>query len=81
MLKVVDLLVVCLQSQKKSHLLNQERVEEDRKKARGNNPANSRHCFDIVVPFDMKACICHFVKWQIHRFISKGTLCQGIAKT
>ena len=24
------------------------------------------------VPLDMKWCICHFVKWQIHPFISKG---------
>ena len=23
----------------------------------------------------MKECICHFVKWQIHPFISKGTVC------
>ena len=22
----------------------------------------------------MKGCICHFVKWQIHPFISKGSL-------
>ena len=26
-----------------------------------------------IVPLDMKVCICHFVKWQIHPFISKGT--------
>ena len=26
------------------------------------------------VSFDMKGCICHFVKWQIHPFISKGTI-------
>ena len=25
------------------------------------------------VPLDMKGCICHFLKWQIHPFISKGT--------
>ena len=25
------------------------------------------------VPLDMKGCICHFIKWQIHPFISKGT--------
>ena len=24
-----------------------------------------------VVPFDMKGCICHLTKWQIHPFISK----------
>ena len=23
--------------------------------------------------FDMKGCICHFVKWQIHPFMSKVT--------
>ena len=27
-----------------------------------------------VVHLDMKGCICHFVKWQIHPFISKGTI-------
>ena len=26
-----------------------------------------------IAPFDMKGCICHFVKWQIHPFISKET--------
>ena len=26
-----------------------------------------------IVPLDMKGCICHFTKWQIHHFISKGT--------
>ena len=28
-----------------------------------------------IVPLDMRGCICHLVKWQIHRFISKGTIC------
>ena len=28
-----------------------------------------------IVPLDMKGCICHFAKWQIHPFISKGTIC------
>ena len=28
------------------------------------------------VPLDMKGCICHFAKWQIHPFISKGTICE-----
>ena len=28
-----------------------------------------------IVPLDMKGCICHFTKWQIHLFISKGTQC------
>ena len=26
-----------------------------------------------MVPLDMKGCICHFVKWQIHPLITKGT--------
>ena len=26
------------------------------------------------VPLDMKGCICHFVKWQIHPFISKEAI-------
>ena len=25
-----------------------------------------------IISFDMKGCICHFTKWQIHPFISKG---------
>ena len=28
---------------------------------------------DKVTPLDMKGCICHFLKWQIHPFISKGS--------
>ena len=28
-----------------------------------------------IVTLDMKGCICHFVKWQIHPFISKVTIC------
>ena len=28
-----------------------------------------------VVPLDMKGCMCHFAKWQMHPFISKGTTC------
>ena len=27
-----------------------------------------------VLPLGMKGCICHFVKWQIHPFIYKGTV-------
>ena len=27
-----------------------------------------------VVPLDMKGCICQFSQWQIHPFISKGTM-------
>ena len=25
-----------------------------------------------IVPLDMKGCTCHFAKWQMHPFISKG---------
>ena len=32
-----------------------------------SRPART-HCS----PLDMKGCICHFTKWQTHRFISKG---------
>ena len=28
-------------------------------------------CNLTSLPLDMKGCICHFVKWQIHPFISK----------
>ena len=31
-----------------------------------------RTTFYLVVPLDMKGCICHLTKWQIHSFISKG---------
>ena len=27
----------------------------------------------LLAPLDMKGCICHFVKWQIHPFTSIGT--------
>ena len=27
-----------------------------------------------LVPLDMKGCICHLVKWQIHPFMSKVTI-------
>ena len=27
-----------------------------------------------IIPSDMKGCICHFTKWQINPFISKGSL-------
>ena len=29
---------------------------------------------DYFVPLYMKGCICHYTKWQIHPFISKGTI-------
>ena len=35
-----------------------------------------RFCCQLTtyyVTLDMKGCICHFVKWQIHPFMSKGT--------
>ena len=31
-----------------------------------------------IVPLDMKGCICHFTKWQIHPFISKETICWAL---
>ena len=31
-----------------------------------------------IVPLDMKGCICHCKKWQIHPFISKGTQCANV---
>ena len=33
---------------------------------------------DKIVPLDMKGCICHFVKWQIHPFISNGIKCSRV---
>ena len=30
-------------------------------------------CHIYFVPLDMKGCMCHFKKWQIHPFISRGT--------
>ena len=33
-----------------------------------------RHIGTHIVPLGMKGCICHFVKWQIHPFISKGSI-------
>ena len=32
------------------------------------------HRQEHTVPLDMKGCICHLAKWQIHPFISKGTI-------
>ena len=31
------------------------------------------HIYIYIAPLDMKRCICHFAKWLIHPFISKGT--------
>ena len=39
---------------------------------------SSRKQHVYIVPLDMKGCICHFVKWQIHPFISKGTTCIAV---
>ena len=36
--------------------------------------------FENIVPLDMKRCICHFTKWQIHPFISKGTIFQILTR-
>ena len=33
-----------------------------------------------IVPLDMKGCISHFLKWQIHPFISKGTKCSHLTQ-
>ena len=30
---------------------------------------------DYIVALDMKGCICHFTRWQIHPFISMATIC------
>ena len=39
-----------------------------------NDEANENTKFpDLFVPLDMNGWICHFAKWQIHPFISKGT--------
>ena len=27
-----------------------------------------------IVSLDMKGCVCHFTKWQIHPFVSKGIM-------
>ena len=27
-----------------------------------------------IIPLDMEGCICHFIKWQIHPFISEGPI-------
>ena len=29
--------------------------------------------YQYFVPLNMKGCICHFTKWQIHPFMSRGT--------
>ena len=34
-------------------------------------PVLSQH----IALLDMKGCICHFVKWQMHPFISRGAIC------
>ena len=35
----------------------------------------SKYQYLQVDPLDMKGCICHFVKWKLHPFISKVTKC------
>ena len=30
---------------------------------------------DMYRTLDIKGCICHFVKWQIHPLISNGAVC------
>ena len=34
---------------------------------------SSHDVLDKIISLDMKGCICHFTKWQIHPFIYKGT--------
>ena len=31
-------------------------------------------CQERIVPLDVKGCVCHFEKWQVHPFISKETI-------
>ena len=38
---------------------------------------NPIHFCQNIDPLDMKGCICHFVKWQIHPIIYKGTIFLG----
>ena len=40
-----------------------------------NKHALSKSAQCCTLSLDMKGCICHFVTWQIHPFISKGTTC------
>ena len=35
----------------------------------------------LIVPLNMKGCICQFVEWQIHPFKSKGTWCSVIRRS
>ena len=35
----------------------------------------SQHWSLYFITLDMKGCICPFLKWQIHPFIPKGTIC------
>ena len=35
---------------------------------------NKTQCERLDVLLDRKGCICHFTKWQIHPFVSKGTM-------
>ena len=49
------------------------------------SPVTTEHHGDknmdnIIAHLDMKGCICHFAKWQIHPFISKWTLWRGRKK-
>ena len=37
--------------------------------------------FATPPPLDIKGCICHFTKWQIHPFISKVTKWQAASFT
>ena len=37
------------------------------------NTLKEIHQFDHFFPLDMKGCICHFTKWQMYPYISRGT--------
>ena len=40
-----------------------------------NIQVNPRPFTRYIVPLDRKGCICHLTMWQIHPFISTGTIC------
>ena len=47
-------------------------ISQDRINCQNNHVASEME--EQMVTLDMKGCICHFVKWRIHPFISKGLL-------
>ena len=66
-----------------SHELSQLDVISVQKYIRHNLLAGSEWSatnWTFIVPLEMKGCICHFTKWQIHPFISKVTI-YGVSTT